>query len=63
VSDIISILETFKEVCPCGKIHTTTIRDIQIGSGLVHSTGAILKKNGFCGKLLIIADQNTWKAA
>ena len=63
VSDILNILESFKGTCACGRIHTTTIRDIQIGPGLVHSTSAILKKNGFRGRLLIIADQNTWKAA
>ena len=63
MSDIMKIIESFKEPCPCGKEHYTAIRDIHIGSGLVHEVGAILKKNDFPKKLLLVADKQTLAAA
>lgn len=63
MSEILNIIKSFHGTCPCGKTHTTSIQDIQIGSGLVHSVGEILVKNNFPGKLLVVADQNTWNAA
>ena len=63
MTEILNIIESFKSGCDCGRKHETAIRDIQIGSGLVHSVGDILKKNKFPEKLLLVADKNTLKAA
>lgn len=63
MSNILNIIEDFKKSCPCGREHYTAIKDIHIGSGLVHSVGEILTKNGFSKNLLLVADQNTLKAA
>ena len=63
MSDIMKIIESFKEPCPCGKEHYTAIRDIHIGAGLVHEVGAILKKNNFPQTLLLVADKQTLAAA
>lgn len=63
MSEILNIIEDFKKECPCGRKHETAIKDIRIGSGLVHSVGEILKENGFSENLLLVADQNTLKAA
>lgn len=63
MSDILNIVEDFKKSCACGKVHQTAIRDVHIASGLVHSVGEILKKNGFAKKLLLVADKNTLKAS
>lgn len=49
--------------CDCGMEHTCAIRDIRIGSGLVHGVGEILQANGFPEKVLLVADKNTLKAA
>lgn len=63
MSEIMKIIEEFKKECPCGKTHTTSVRDIRIGSGLVHNTGSILRENGFPEKILLVADNNTIEAA
>lgn len=57
------IIKDFEAPCPCGHVHRTAIRDVQIGSGLVHGVGEILKKNNFAEKLLLVADKNTLAAA
>lgn len=62
-SNIMQIVEQFKKDCPCGMKHETAVKDIRIGSGLVHKVGDILKENGFSKNLLLVADQNTIKAA
>lgn len=49
--------------CDCGREHELNIRDICIGSGIVSEVGNILRKNGFGRKLLLVADNNTLKAA
>lgn len=63
MSEILKIIEDFKAPCPCGTKHTTAVRDIRIGSGLVHKVGEILKENDFEKTLLLVADKNTLKAA
>lgn len=63
MSEILSIIDSFRKGCTCGKKHDTAIQDIQIGSGLVHSVGDILKKNKFSENILLVADKNTIKAA
>lgn len=63
MSEILNIIEEFKKECPCGRKHETAIKDVRIGSGLVHSVGTILKENGFSKNLLLVADKNTLKAA
>ncbi len=49
--------------CTCGLEHRCDIRDIRIGSGLVHQVGRSLKENNFPEKLLLVADKDTLKAA
>lgn len=63
MSDIMKIIEAFKVPCDCGMEHCTTVRDVQIGPGLVHEVGAILKKNDFPQSILLVADQKTLAAA
>lgn len=63
MSAIMEIIDSFRGSCACGQVHETTIRDIQIGSGLVHKVGEILNKNGFPKEILLVADCNTLKAA
>ena len=63
MSEILKIIDSFKCACDCGVTHETTIKDIQIGSGLVNSVGEILKKNGFPKNILLVADKNTLRAA
>lgn len=63
MTEILKIIEKFKEDCDCGRKHNTAVRDVRIGSGLVHSVGEILKNNNFPKKLLLVADRNTLKAA
>ena len=49
--------------CTCGMEHRCDIKDIRVGSGLVHHVGNILRENGFPEKILLVADKNTLKAA
>ena len=63
MSKILELIESLKGECSCGMDHDTAIRDIRVGSGLVHEVGNILKENGFPKKLLLVADENTLKAA
>lgn len=63
MSAIMEIMDSFRGSCSCGQVHETSIRDIQIGSGLVHKVGEILRKNGFPKEILLVADRNTLKAA
>lgn len=60
---VLDIIASFKGKCTCGFEHYTAVRDVRIGRGLVHKTGEILAENGFCKKLLLVADKNTFKAA
>ena len=63
MSEIMKIIEEFKNVCPCGKCHETSVKDVRIGSGIVSETGTILKENGFPKTLLLVADKNTYSVA
>ena len=60
--DINALRKEF-ENCPCGVEHELTIKDIAVGSGITKDAGAILLRNGFKEKLLLVADKNTIKAA
>ncbi len=51
------------ENCPCGHEHTTGIKAIEIGKGIVKDVGKILKANGFAQRFLLVCDSNTLKAA
>lgn len=63
MSDILKIIDSFKQECACGKKHETAIRDIRIAPGLVNSVGEILKENNFSENILLVGDKNTVKAA
>ena len=56
------LIDSYKN-CSCGMEHRCDIKDIRVGSGLVHQVGRILEENNFPQKLLLIADRNTLKAA
>ena len=62
MTDFKKLIDGFKN-CECGQDHECDIKDICIGSGLVHETGKILAENNFPKKLLFVADKNTLKAA
>lgn len=57
------IINDFKKPCTCGKSHETSVKDIRIGSGLVSEVGKILQENDFPESILLVADENTLKAA
>lgn len=63
MSDIMNIIKDFTAACPCGREHKTSVRDVRIGTGLVHHTGKILKDNSFSDTILLVADKNTLEAA
>ncbi len=63
MSEILDTIKSFEGQCICGVKHTTSIKDIQIGSGLVNKVGKILKDNGFPNNILLVADKNTLKAS
>ncbi len=63
MSDILELINSMQGECSCGRSHYTSVKDIRIGSGLVNSVGQILRENGFPEKILLVADQNTLKAA
>lgn len=60
---VLDIIADFKKPCPCGQKHETAVRDVRIGSGLVHEVGSILKENDFPKTLLLVADKNTLAAS
>jgi glycerol-1-phosphate dehydrogenase [NAD(P)+] len=60
--DFKKLIADFQD-CPCGQKHECAIEDIEIGRGLVHQVGEILKKNHFPQRLLLVADENTLRAA
>lgn len=49
--------------CPCGQTHECDIKDVAVGSGLLLHTADILKRNNFPTDILVVADNNTLKAA
>ena len=51
------------QTCDCGMEHRCDIRDIRVGSGLVHQVGSILRENQFPEKILLVADKTTLQAA
>ena len=60
--DIQSIIKSL-ENCPCGRKHTSDIKAIEIGKGLLKNTGEILSSNDFPKKILVVADRNTLGAS
>lgn len=63
MSEIMQIIKDVQKPCACGVAHHTAIQDVQVGEGLVHKVGEILRNNQFPARLLLVADQNTLKAA
>lgn len=61
--NILEIIDDFKNDCSCGRKHETAVKDVLIESGAVNRVGEILKRNKFSCNLLLVADQNTIKAA
>ncbi len=57
--------ETIKIVadCPCGRKHIADFKNFEMGSRIVGKTGEILRRDGFFGRLLLVADKNTLSAA
>ena len=63
MSRIMDIISEFSKPCPCGRVHTTAVKDVHIGSGIVKNVGEILKANNFSENILLVADKNTLKAS
>ncbi len=63
MSRIMDIIKEFSKPCACGMVHTTAVKDVHIGSGIVKNVGEILQSNNFSENLLLVADKNTLKAA
>ncbi len=63
MASITDLIKTTSGPCTCGLCHETAIKDVRIGSGLVHEVGAILNENGFPRRLLLVADRNTLRAS
>lgn len=61
--NILQIIEEFRKECPCGKKHETAVCDVLIESGAVNRVGELLRKNDFCNRILLVADENTIKAS
>ncbi len=51
------------ENCPCGRVHTFDTELVEIGHGVTARTGSLLSGAGFGKRLLLVADQNTARAA
>ena len=62
MTDFQALIRSY-ENCSCGVEHRCDIRDIRVGSGLVHQVGAILRENRFPERILLVADRNTLQAA
>ena len=62
MTDFRKLIDSYRD-CSCGTEHRCDIRDIRVGSGLVHQVGQILRENQFPEKLLVVADKNTLQAA
>ena len=62
MTDFHALIDSYRG-CTCGQNHECAIQEIAIGSGLVHETGALLRKNGFGPRLLLAADEQTLAAA
>ncbi len=60
--DINKIL-TNLQACNCGREHNFDTKLVEIASGITVKTGKILKDAGFPQKVLLVADNNTIKAA
>ena len=45
MSEILNIIQDFQKPCVCGRVHKTAVKDVRIGSGLVHQVGKILQEN------------------
>lgn len=63
MSEILNIIQDFQKPCVCGRVHKTAVKDVRIGSGLVHQVGKILQENHFPKNILLVADKNTLSAA
>ena len=63
MQNITEMIKALEKPCACGVKHETAIKDIRIGTGLVHRVGEILRENGFSKALLLVADQRTLAAA
>lgn len=51
------------EHCPCGQVHTFDLKAVEIGSGVTERAGEHLRAAGFGDRLLLLADNNTLRAA
>lgn len=60
--DLKEITESLRG-CACGRAHTTDVKAVVTGSGLVHSAGEVLAANAFPKDILLVADRNTLAAA
>lgn len=60
--NVTSLLASLQD-CPCGRVHTTPLRTIEIAKGARLRTAEILSSCGFPRDILVVADENTLRAA
>lgn len=58
--DLNALRESMRN-CECGHIHDFDLKAFEMGSGILPSTGKILKDNGFKSRLLMVADGNSFR--
>jgi len=49
--------------CTCGRKHEVAIKRIMVEAGAIDALPAVCQGLGLSGKALLIADENTYKAA
>ena len=61
-----SVMELYRQLdganCACGKTHTTSVKEVIIGEGVIAQLPEVLSRYGV-KKPFLLADCNTWKAA
>ena len=54
------ILSAVKD-CDCGRVHTCDLEGVEVGSGIINNVADILKKYNFPKRLLMVADENSFR--
>ena len=54
------ILDAVKD-CDCGRVHACDLEGVEVGSGIINEVANILKKYNFPKRLLLVADENSFR--
>ncbi len=60
--DLIALKKSM-ENCPCGKNHTFDLKALEVDSGILGRVGEILTVNGFPKRILLVADNNSFRVS